>query len=191
MADNLQPQQIVSADDSSNLKLPEDPATPCWLPVTPTLPSTLESRGLDSSSWAVHLQKLDHFEFDMDFPRLHAMLRWLHEELWDCTINFVLEHKLIEMADPLRYVAGSKEAYAAVYEVRQNRRARVDRLDFSHRPHSGSRQRFPGWLYNKMGICRLYHGTPQLCRRSPTCCCASSIHQRGRSLSGHAPSTRS
>ena len=39
------------------------------------------------------------------------MLRWLHEELWDCTINFVLEYKLFEMADPLLFLVGSKEAH--------------------------------------------------------------------------------
>ena len=39
------------------------------------------------------------------------MLRWLHKELWDCTINFVLEHKLIKIANPLSYTTRSREAY--------------------------------------------------------------------------------
>ena len=111
MANNVETQQAVNAEDFSNWEFAEDSATRCWRSVTQTVPLTLELREPDSSSWAVCLWKLGHFEFDMDFPRFHAMLRWLHEELWDCTKDFVLQHKLIEKANPLSYKAGSKEAY--------------------------------------------------------------------------------
>ena len=111
MAENVETQQTVNAEDFSNWEMAKDPATSCWLPVTQTLPLTLELREPNSSSWAANFWKLGHLEFDMDFPRLHAMLRWLHEELWECTKDFVLKHKLIEMANPLCYAAGSKEAY--------------------------------------------------------------------------------
>ncbi|KAM0805200.1 hypothetical protein BDR22DRAFT_959297 [Usnea florida] len=127
MANNVETQQVVNADDVSNWELAEDAATPSLLPRSPTVPLVLERKEPDCSLCADYLWKLGNSEFDMDFPRLHAMVRWLHEELWECTKNFVLQHNLIERANPFRYGIWSKE----VYMVQSLRFKSIDRCELT------------------------------------------------------------